>query len=119
MLSKVEKAVEAVANGSRQVALAHHLTNDLEECAFDDEADLWKKLPALMHELKRSNPIQCYAGYYPPQTSVEPELDGLELWAYCWYSGSMNCKMYLKFSLKADSAGRWHYLHARIHPTHV
>jgi hypothetical protein len=116
MLSKVEKAVEAIACGNKQIALIHHLANDFEDCGLDNEADLWEKLPKLLHELKQSNPIKCYAGSHPPYKSFEHELDGLELWAYHWNSGVMKCKIYLKFCIKIDGRGKPHYLHARIHP---
>jgi len=112
----VEKAVEAIACGNKQFLLEHHRPGDFEECALYDEDDLWEKLPKLLDELKRANPINCYAGRYPPEKSFEPELDGLELWAYHWESEVMNCRIYLKFSIKVGRNGKPHYLHARIHP---
>lgn len=116
ILSKVEKALEAVACGNKQIALPHHLTADFEDCGLYDEDDLWEKLPKLLDELKKANPIDCYAGWSPPQKSFEPELAGLELWEYHWDSEIMNCIIYLKFSIKIDQRGKPHYLHARIHP---
>jgi hypothetical protein len=115
MLSKVDQAATAVARGNKIVALAHHLTNDLDDCGFYDAADFWENLPKLLDELKNADPISCYAGQRPPQPSWEPELDGLELWAYHWDSEIMGCKIYLKFSI-AIRCGNPHYLHARLHP---
>jgi hypothetical protein len=116
ILSKVEKAMEAIACGNKQIGLPHHLSSDFEDCALYDENHLWEKIPKLLDELKQANPITCYAGRKPPEKSFEPELDDLELWAYHWESEVMNCKIYLKFCIKIGRDGKPHYLHVRIHP---
>jgi len=116
IFSKVEKAAAAIACGNKQVAPLHHLSCDLEDCCIDDEADLWEKLPKLPDELKKSDPIKCYAWGRPAKPSWERELGGLELWAHHWNSTIMGCKIYLKFSIKIDGGGEPHYLHARLHP---
>src|ERR1700690_435725 len=109
ILSKVERALEAVTCGNKQIALSHHLAVDFEDSALYDEDDLWEKLPKLLHELKNANPIDCYAGGCPPEKSFEPELAGLELWAYHWDSEVMNCRIYLKFSIKIGRDGKPHF----------
>jgi hypothetical protein len=115
ILSKVEKALDAIVSGNKQIGPAYHLASDFEECSIYDEADLWEKLPKLLSELNAANPVLCYAGTRPPMLADDPYLDGLELWAYHWNSDIMNFRIYLKFCLKIGRDGKPHYLHARIH----
>jgi hypothetical protein len=115
ILSKVDKALEAIACGNRQVARSVHLADNFEDCSIYDENDLWEKLPKLSMELKGANPVLCYAGTNPPMRADDPFLEGLELWAYHWYSDMMNFRIYLKFCIKYGADKKPHYLHASIH----
>jgi hypothetical protein len=114
--AKVEEALVAIVAGNCQIGLVHHLSDDFEECSIYDEGDLWAKLPIFLQEIKAADPVMCYAGTRPPLTAEEPTLDGLELWAYHWNSGCLDCRAYLKFCITIGQGGKPHYLHARIHP---
>jgi hypothetical protein len=119
IFSKVEKALEAIACGNRQIGPASSHSADFDECAIYDEADLWKKLPKLLlelkEELKQRGPVLCYAGYFPPMFADDHFLNGLELWPYHWDSKIMNFRIYLKFCIKIAQDGRPHYLHVSLH----
>jgi hypothetical protein len=119
IVSKVEQALAAVASGNRLIGVGYHVNGDFEECLFYDEADFWDMLPELLNELlnelKQPDTFKCYAGKSPPTKSIEPNLQGLELWAFCWHSQRLGFKAYLKFCIKNDKNGRPHYLHVRIH----
>jgi hypothetical protein len=114
--SKIDEALAAISLGKCQLGLTHFLARDLEECFIYDEDDFWSKLPCFLEEIKRADPVTCYAGKYPPTPSNQPALDGLELWEYHWNSDSLNGRFYLKFCVKAGRDGKPNYLHVRIHP---
>src|ERR1700760_288505 len=89
IISKVEQALVAISSGNRFIGVADHVAGDFEECLFYDEADFWGVLPELLNErlseLKQPEPFKCYAGKSPPTKSIEPNLQGLDLWAYTWH----------------------------------
>lgn len=97
--NKVADALDALRAGRFQFGTRKHISADLDDLGVDT-ADLLALLIVLLEEIQNAGPIQCYAGTRPPQRSYEPEILGLELWAYSWHSPRFKKRMYLKFALK-------------------
>jgi hypothetical protein len=96
---KIADALDAVTNERLQTGPQKHISDDLDALAIDT-GELVRTLITLLNEIKDADPIQCYAGSRPPQRSYEPEIEGLELWAYSWHSPRFGKRMYLKFALE-------------------
>jgi hypothetical protein len=92
----------ALHAGYFQQVVIKHLYGDLADLELDSAEELPDLLIKLLNEIQAIGPIQCYAGDKPPQRSYEPELSGLELWAYAWHSNRLNRRMYLKFAMKKE-----------------
>jgi hypothetical protein len=100
---KIEDALSALRAGRIQQVVTKHIYGDLADLEIDSAEDqLPGLLIELLEEIQTIGPIECYAGCKPPQRSHEPELSGLELWAYSWYSKRLGRSMYLKFALKKE-----------------
>jgi hypothetical protein len=100
LCNKVAEALDAIKAGRFTIGVTKHLSGDLAKLELESGADLPKLLLELLGEIQNVGPIECYAGTRPPQRSYEPEIQNLELWAYCWYSERLGREMYLKFALK-------------------
>lgn len=111
---KVADALAAIEAGRRFIALTKHLVGDLAELELEDEAALWELIPRLLKEIRKADPVRCYAGSRPPQRSYESEIKGEDLWAFRWPSVTLGREMYLKFALKNTKAG-WVFAHVDCH----
>lgn len=101
----------ALRAGRFEQVVTKHLYGDLADLKLDSAEELPGLLIELLNEIKTIGAVQCYAGDKPPQRSYEPELRGLELWAYAWHSERLGRRMYLKFALKKE----W-YIYVDCHP---
>jgi len=116
LFSKVEAALAAFSAGRYMVGVPEQLADDLADVGIDTQHDFWKLLPRLLEELKNAGPSACYKGWRPaPEIAGEHLIKGLKLWAYVWKSEELGLRVYLKFCLKENAAGKAHYLHVRIH----
>jgi hypothetical protein len=102
LCKKVADALVALRGGKFSLALTKHLSGDLAELELESANDLPDLLIELLEEIASIGPVECYAGTKPPQRSYEPEIKGLELWAYSWHSQRLSRPMYLKFALKKE-----------------
>jgi len=116
VISKIADALAAIEAGRRQSPLTKHLAVDLPELGLLSRGELWALLPELLREIEATNPLNCYAGGYPPQRSYEPEVKDADLWVYRWQSARLKRVMYIKFAMKKNRAGQWVYFHVDLHP---
>lgn len=100
IIKKVHEALGAVQKGHRAFALQKHLVDDLDTLGLDDENEYWQLIEKCLLEIADVGSVVCYAGGRPPQRSYEPQIKGMELWAYAWDSKRLQKPMYLKFALK-------------------
>lgn len=111
---KVADALTAVEAGRRYIALTKHFAADVGELGLEGEAALWELVAKLLKEIRKADPVRCYAGSRPPQKSYEPEIKGEDLWAFRWPSVTLGREMYLKFALKNTKSG-WVFAHVDCH----
>lgn len=111
---KVTAAYQALKAGRCMIGAPDHLANDLAELKLETK-EFWAVLPELLLELQAAVPGRCYRGWRPkPETSGEPIVKGLKLWAFVWESKRLGFKVYLKFCLKESKTGE-QYAHVRLH----
>lgn len=100
---KIADALTALRDGKFTQVVTKHIYGDLADLELDSaEQQLPGLLIELLEEIQTIGPIECYAGGKPPQRSHEPELAGLELWAYRWHSERLGRQMYLKFAMRKE-----------------
>lgn len=119
LIGKVRVARDAITAGRCQIALNKHWLADLQYLPVASKDELWPLVSTCLDEILEAGPEKdgVYVGGRPPQRSYEPELKGLELWAYAWDSPTLGQRFYLKFALKkAANTDNWHYLHIDLHP---
>lgn len=100
IIQKVADAITAIQNGNRAIPHSKHFASDQDDLKIESTVDLWPLLEILLKEIQELGPIKCYAGKRPPEKSYEVNVEKLELWAYSWDSISMDCRMYLKITMK-------------------
>src|SRR5688572_20748718 len=118
LFGKVQNAIKALQAGRRQFGTLKHWPTDREALGLTATADLWPLLLELLDEIRSARPENCYAGGRPPQRCYEDDevIKDEQLWAFAWSSARMGKRMYVKFVLKKDSRGDWHYFHIDCHP---
>lgn len=94
LFNKLKQARKAVDEGSVFLTNQEIIAADAIELNYPI-SDLEKVLLCLLGEIDPN----CYAGTHPPQRSYEPEIKGLELFAFRWTSKRFGCDIYLKFSI--------------------
>ncbi len=104
------EALAHLESGSWQVLSDPHLVSSLEELGLADEDALIELLMDLLESIRSAGPHLCYAGGKPPAKSYEPEIAGLELWAFKAPRLRSNQTIYLKFALKKGM-----YIHVSCH----
>ena len=112
---KVGDALKAIEAGRCYLGVTKHLLSDFAALNIGSEDELWAILPTLLKEIRISDPITSYAGQFPPVKSYDEEMKGIELWPYRWPSTTLGKEMWLKFGMKKDRKGDWHYVHVDVH----
>lgn len=114
-IKKVRDALDAVKEGRRLRVLSKHFSGDMAALQIDSDEEMWQILPELLGEVLHCGPVECYSGGRPPKRSYDEEMKGMELWSYIWDSTRLGKTMWIKFALKADKQGKWHYYHVDVH----
>ena len=115
IINKVTDALAALNAGRFIGGFEKHQLADLEPLGLNSALELPSLLKNLLREIQHADPLNCYAGTFPPTRSYEKAVKGLELWAYCWHSGRYDRMMYLKFALKKDKTQKLWYFHMSCH----
>lgn len=115
IINKVRDALDAVRAGRRCRGVSKHFSDDMAALEIDSDEEMWEVLPELLQEILDSGPVECYAGGHPPKASYDQEMKGMELWSYVWESVRTRKTMWIKFALKKDRQGNWHYFHVDVH----
>lgn len=100
---RLRDARKALDNGSALFSNQSKVVGELMELDIGDSKEVWLLIRCLLDEIK----LEDYEGWYPPQVNYESVGKGLELWAFCWNSPTLNKRMYLKFSV---GKGRFYYV---------
>jgi hypothetical protein len=107
LFGKLSEARKAVGQGRVALLNPVSLAADAVELDYAIEFDLVKVLTELLEAASASD----YTGSHPPQRSYEPDIQGLELFAFTVASRRFKCRVYLKFAL----AQGWFWL-VSLHP---
>lgn len=76
---------------------------ELNKLKIGDSSDVWSLILKLLKEISPTD----YTGGRPPLKSYLKTIQGRDLFAFSWFSKTLNKKMYLKFALKND---RFYYV---------
>ena len=76
---------------------------ELNKLKIGDSGDVWALILKLLKEIGPAD----YTGGKPPLKSYLKTIQGRDLFAFSWFSKTLNKKMYLKFALKND---RFYYV---------
>jgi hypothetical protein len=114
---KINNAIEALKSQRCDFGTLRHWPEDSEALELDSAEELWPLIQDLLQEIKDAKPEKCYTGTRPPQRCYqdEPTIKKQELWAFSWDSAKLGKRMYLKFVLKKNQRGEWHYFHIDCH----
>lgn len=116
---KVADAIQALKFGRHTLtqSVLKHWLEDGQALGLDATSELWPLLVEFLEEIKQSQPDKCYTGRHPPMECYESDraINGEDLWAFSWFSLKFNKQMYLKFVLKKNRQGEWHYYHIDCH----
>lgn len=100
---KLKAAKEAIEKGYYLPADATKATVNLESLDLWGEDEIRK---AFLDSISEITPDD-YEGRRPPETSIEREVFGEEMFAFCWESKRFSKRMYLKFCIKK---GTFYYI---------
>jgi hypothetical protein len=117
LYGKIRNAIRAIQAGRCNFGTLRHWAGDREFLGLEKTEELWDLLPELLGEILQLKPDKCYAGSRPPQRcyQAEPLINKQSLWAFAWDSERLEKRVYLKFVLKKNESGEWHYFHIDCH----
>lgn len=104
---KIEEAKEFLKHSRGLFANPSKAVGELYELNVGAAQEVWPLIGQLLEEIKPSD----YAGCNPPQKSYEKLIEGVELFAFRWFSEKCGEEMYLKFALKN---GYYYYLSLHV-----
>jgi hypothetical protein len=92
---KIKAAKKAVCEKKTYIANLLKIYSDFNDLEIYDTEEIWSHIQALLEELTSEN----YCGGHPPEEAREKEIQGEDLYAFCWQSKKYQKKMYLKFAI--------------------
>lgn len=89
---RINEVIESLVNPSK-------IVGELNDLGIGSTNDVWQLIKELLKEITPRD----YMGTRPPQKSYEKAIEGLELFAFSWWSLRLRKQMYIKFALKNGS----------------
>ena len=103
LTSKLSEAISALSSNEGLFADPGAAVGELNKLKTGDSSEVW---PLILKLLKEIGPAD-YTGGKPPLKSYLKTILGRDLFAFSWFSKTLNKKMYLKFALKNE---RFYYV---------
>ena len=103
LANKLFEAGKSLSSNKGLFADPGAAVGELNKLKIGDSSTVW---PLIIMLLKEIGPTD-YTGGKPPRKSYLKTIQGRDLFAFSWFSKTLNKKMYLKFALKND---RFYYV---------
>ena len=101
--AKLLEAGKSLSNNEGFFADPGAAVGELNKLKMGDSSEVWPLIAKLLKEIAPGD----YTGGKPPLKSYLKSIQGRDLFAFSWFSKSLNKKMYLKFAFKGD---RFYYV---------
>ena len=103
LCKRLKEAKESLLDKLGLFANPSKAMGELNDLSVGDSNEVWKLIGELLEEIS----VDDYVGGRPPQKSYEKSIEGLELFAFSWWSTKCAKQMYIKFVLKNQ---RYYYV---------